>query len=78
MHSFGQNSRVHYYIDLRTVERFSNVSKLTELLESVKEVGLSKREAFAIKAFRIALERRHKGVPDESPRNFSDECSEEI
>ena len=78
MHSWGQEHRVRYYIDLPTVERFADVAKLTHLVEKVNQTGLSKKEARSLREFKSALERRAQGKSDEAWKEDRDEFEEEI
>lgn len=72
MHSWGQEHRIRYYIQLSIVERFTDVAKLTEFVEQVKESGLSKKEARAVQEFKNALKRRAEGKSDEAWKDNHD------
>jgi hypothetical protein len=69
VHSFGQKHHIRYYIHLPTVERFSDVTKITKLTESLNETKLSKKQAIAVREFRSALKRRAEGKPDDAWRS---------
>lgn len=73
-HSWGQEHRVRYFIQLATVDRFADVAKLTQLVQQVNEARLSKQEGRALREFKNALNRRAEGKPD----NAFDGCEEEI
>jgi predicted KAP-like P-loop ATPase len=66
MHSWGGDHRVRYYIHLPTVERFADVNKLANLIQDMKEEGLSKKCAVAVREFKKALQRRAEGKSDEA------------
>lgn len=65
-HSWGAEHRMRYYIHLPTVERFTDVAKLTRLVEEVEEARLSMKEARAVQEYRNALKRRAEGKSDEA------------
>ena len=77
-HSWGQTHKVRYYIDLRTVERFADVAKLTRLIEKVNEAALSGKESAAVREFKKALKRREEGKSDDAWREERDGFEEEI
>lgn len=65
-HSWGAEHRMRYYIDLRTIERFTDLSKLTELVDQVDVEGLPVKQARAVQEYRNALRRRMEGKSDEA------------
>jgi len=77
IHSWGSEHRVRYYIQLSVVERFADVAKLTKLIEQVKETGLSKKEARAVREFKNALKRKAEGKSDEAWKEEPDGYEED-
>lgn len=77
-HSFGQTHRVRYYINLKVLERFADVARLTQLIKRVKERRLPKKEAIAVREFRNALQRHAEGKPDNVDGKGLGEYGEEV
>ena len=49
---------------LGSLERFTDISQLSDLLAKVKASNRAKREAIALREFNKALKRRAEGKPD--------------
>jgi hypothetical protein len=77
-HSWGREHRMRYYIHLPTVEKFSDVTKLTQLVGTLKESGLLKKESIALREFKKALKRREEGKSDEAWKNSDEYEDEEV
>jgi hypothetical protein len=77
-HSFGQTHQVRYYISLQVVERFTDIEKLTKMVEQLEEKQLPKKEAIAVRAFRSALKRRAEGKPDDLRDRGGEEFEEVV
>ena len=76
-HSYGQEHRVRYAVTLGLLERFLEISHLSDLLGKLKSDKLTKRETIAIREFNKALKRRTEGVPDQ-PEDAYHDPDEEI
>lgn len=76
-HSYGREHRIRYWIQLNVIERFIEVSTLSELLADVRPDTLGKRGAIAFREFHKAQKRRTEGKPD-NIRDVHGEPSEEI
>jgi hypothetical protein len=74
-HSYGQEHRVRYSMTLASIERFTEISHLNNLLDGLKTGNLSKRETIAFREFNKAMKRRAEGKPDNvgDARNDPDE-----
>ncbi|HXI69022.1 MAG TPA: P-loop NTPase fold protein [Verrucomicrobiae bacterium] len=63
-HSYGHDHKVRYSMTLGSLERFTDISQLSDLLAKVKASNRAKREAIALREFNKALKRRAEGKPD--------------
>jgi hypothetical protein len=69
---------VRYYIHLPTVERFTDLAKLTQCVGELKETDFSKRESTAVREFKKALKRRAEGKSDEAWKDDHEYEDEEV
>ena len=53
---------------LKNIEDFADWTSIAERIQDAESVGLSERERNAIAAFRVAVERRRRGLPDDEGR----------
>jgi hypothetical protein len=63
-HSFGHDHRITYSMTLGSLECFTDIAHLTDLLAKLNSDKLTKREAIALREFKKALNRRAEGKPD--------------
>ncbi|MBI3949184.1 MAG: hypothetical protein HY314_01835 [Acidobacteria bacterium] len=59
-------ARIHWRINLKSVEDFVPVDVLEKKIEQLALEGLGEKEQAAIHAFQTAMKRRREGEPDDS------------
>lgn len=65
VHSHGIEYQIYYKINLETVERFTRLALVTKLVNRLRGQKLSKKEKFAVTAYKKALIRRAEGKSDD-------------